>query len=138
MKPTVAALASALAVLALLGCGEDDDSERASPAATTTSVSEPAIGATGETGGTTTPTIEDDTGLPEERCEGAESPPNIINVISYGTDCGAVEAAMAEIGSVSRTFRIGDFDCSRRSGTALGGVWECRGEASYFTFEFGD
>ena len=76
--------------------------------------------------------------LAEERCTAAESPPNIVNVISHGADCGAVADAMAEIRSVSREFRIGDFQCTRVEGTRLSGTWECRGEANYFTFDFGD
>ena len=45
---------------------------------------------------------------------------------------------MAEIRSVSTEFRIGDFECARTSGSELSGTWECRGEASYFTFQFAD
>jgi hypothetical protein len=110
---------SFLAAAALGACGGDDD----------------------ETTGTaeTSPTTTSTTGaVGTERCTEAESPPNIVNVISHGTDCGAVAEAMAEIRSVSREFRIGDFQCTRVEGARLSGTWECRGEANYFTFEFGD
>jgi hypothetical protein len=109
--------------LALAACGDDDEGDGAGTVTTTTE---------------DVTTVTDDTGLPEERCPEAESPPNITNVISYGADCGAVADAMAQIQSVSRQFRIGDFECTRVEGTRLSGVWECRGEASYFTFTFAD
>jgi hypothetical protein len=110
----------ALTVLALgLGaCGDDDET-------------------TGSTV-TTTSTSTDETGLPEQACPKAESPPNIVNVVSYGASCEAVEDTMSQLQSVSRQFRIGDFECTRSSGTSLSGTWECKGEASYFTFDFGD
>jgi hypothetical protein len=111
-------LIAALAALALAACGGDDEGASTSPSTSTTSDS---------TGG-----------LPKQRCRAAESPPNIVNVISHGADCGAVEAAMAELTQVRTKFRIGDFECARTSGGRLSGTWECRGEASYFTFEFGD
>ena len=116
----VAALAL-LAMLALAGCGDDEDTTSTATTTVTETATDPYR-----------------TGFPEERCRGAESPPNIVEVISYGADCGAVEDAMAELESVSKSFRIGDFECSRTSGGRLGGTWECLGEASYFTFEFGD
>ena len=108
--PALAGLA--LCCLALAACGEDDE-------------------------GTTTPdsTAAD---APAEACPGADSPPNITNVTAYGTSCEAVEDAMAEIGSVSEEFVLGDFDCGRIKGNELAGTWECRGEANYFTFEFAD
>ena len=115
MRPAIAAACTGLLIALLAGCGDDE----------TTTV-------------TVTEVAGDQTGLPEERCREAESPPNIVDVISYGADCGAVADAMAEIGSVSTEFRIGDFQCSRVSGSELSGTWECRGEASYFTFQFGD
>jgi hypothetical protein len=112
------ALAVALLVLAvgIGGCGGDDETSST----------------------TTTSTSTDETGLPEQPCPKAESPPNIINVVSYGAACEAVEDAMSQLQSVSKQFRIGDFECTRSSGTRLSGTWECKGEASYFTFEFGD
>jgi hypothetical protein len=117
VRTTIAIALAALAAGALVACGDDETS-------TTTSQS--------------TSTSTDQTGLPEQSCPKAESPPNIVNVVSYGASCEAVEDAMSELKSVSTEFRIGDFECSRTSGTRLGGTWECKGEASYFTFEFGD
>jgi hypothetical protein len=137
VKPLTTLFCIAAAALALAACGDDET--------TTTVTSTETVSAPASTTASTVPeattsstTDEHDTGLPEERCRGAESPPNIVEVISYGADCGAVEEAMAEIQSVSRSFRIGDFQCTRTGGSALSGTWECRGEASYFTFEFGD
>ena len=120
------ALASAALLLGLAACGDDDDSaaEPTSTAATTAS--------------TTASGTSDSTDFPAEPCPGADSPPNIVNVTSYGADCGAVEDAMAELESVKEEFHVGDFDCAQIEGTSLGGTWECRGEATYFTFEFGD
>jgi hypothetical protein len=120
VRPLLACSLAAAAV-AIAACG-DEDATTTSPATTTA----------------TETTVTDGTGLAEERCTEAESPPNIVNVISHGTDCGAVADAMAEIRSVSRAFRIGDFQCTRVEGTRLSGTWECRGEANYFTFDFGD
>jgi hypothetical protein len=119
MRPVKATIAIAALVLALglAACGGDDETT-----ATTT----------------TTSTSTDETGLPEQPCPKAESPPNIVNVVSYGASCEAVEDAMSQLQSVSKQFRIGDFECTRTSGTRLSGTWECKGEASYFTFEFGD
>ena len=145
------AIALVAAALVIGGCGSDDEDQpggesesstttsQATTTESTTSTTEPTstVETTTTTEATTTST-EDTTGLPKQRCRGAESPPNIVDVISYGADCGAVEAAMAELQSVAREFRIGDFECARVSGVALSGVWECRGEASYFTFVFGD
>jgi hypothetical protein len=127
MRPAVATIAL-VAAGALAGCGDDEGTTTTSTTTTSTTTA------------TITETAADPhgTGLPEERCREAESPPNIVDVISYGADCGAVEDAMSELRSVSKSFRIGDFECSRTSGTRLGGTWECLGEASYFTFEFGD
>jgi hypothetical protein len=119
---------AAVAVGALAACGDEDQTSAAGGEPTITTTEESTVSTTTITG----------TGLPKERCEGAESPPNIVDVISHGADCGAVEAAMADLESVSKEFRIGDFQCARTSGGPLGGSWECRGEASYFTFEFGD
>jgi hypothetical protein len=108
---------AALVAAALAACGDDETT------------------GTAETSPTTTNT---DIAVGTERCAEAESPPNITNVVSHGTDCGAVADAMAEIRAVSREFRIGDFQCARVAGTRLSGTWECRGEANYFTFEFAD
>jgi hypothetical protein len=116
-----AAVAAALVLGALVGCGDDEDDEGG-----------------GETTTTTVTQTGADTDFQPQPCPGADSPPNIVDVTSYGADCAAVEDAMAELRSVGREFRIGDFDCARTSGTRLGGTWECRGEASYFTFVFGD
>jgi hypothetical protein len=115
------ALAIVLALLAVGAgaCGGDDETTASSST-------------------TTTSTSTDETGLPEQDCPHAESPPNIVNVVSYGASCEAVEDAMSQLQSVSRQFRIGDFECTRSSGTSLSGTWECKGEASYFTFDFGD
>jgi len=146
-RPVTALVAATM--LLWTGCGSDEESGEAGEGTTSvsestttaaTSTTEATTSTTQATSTTemTTSSVEDTTGLPMERCQGAESPPNIVAVISYGADCGAVEAAMAELKSVSKEFRIGDFDCARISGAALGGTWECRGEASYFTFEFGD
>jgi hypothetical protein len=96
------------------------------------------LGACGGDDETTATTSTDETGLPEQPCPKAESPPNIVNVVSYGASCEAVEDAMSQLQSVSKRFRIGDFECTRSSGTKLSGTWECKGEASYFTFDFGD
>ena len=136
MRHLIAISAAAVALLGLAACGGDDD-ETSTPAPAT---STPTVdsGPTGSTGPVDTSTTTDSTGLPEERCKDAESPPNIVNVVSYGADCGAVEDAMSEIRSVSENFRIGDFECTRISGSELSGTWECRGEATYFTFEFAD
>jgi hypothetical protein len=130
MRPAFAIpvlLAVLVAAAALGGCGEKQ---------------EPTIGPRTDFSTTTVPptttTTTHGTGLPKQRCPKAESPPNITQVISHGADCGAVEDAMAKLRSVSREFRIGDFECKRASGARLGGTWECRGEASYFTFEFAD
>lgn len=117
MKATIAISVVALAV-GLGACGGDDETSATTSSSTSTST--------------------DETGLPEQPCPKAESPPNIVNVVSYGASCEAVEDAMSQIKSVSRQFRIGDFECTRTSGTRLSGTWECKGEASYFTFEFGD
>lgn len=153
MRATIAVTCIALLGLGAGACGEDDEPgspgttgetstlQSSTTTSTTTDSTVPestSTTSTGSTTGATSTTTEDDTGLPKQRCPGAERPPNITNVISYGTDCGAVEAAMAEIESVSTSFRIGDFRCSLRSGNELSGVWECLGEASYFTFVFGD
>jgi hypothetical protein len=119
VRPASAIALSILAAAALGACGGDDDE----------------TAGTAETSPTTTNTT---IAVGTERCTEAESPPNIVNVISHGTDCGAVADAMAEIQSVSREFRIGDFQCERVEGTRLSGTWECRGEANYFTFQFGD
>ena len=135
----IASTAALLIALAALGCGEDDEPESTSTTAPAATTADGPTGAGGiETPTTSTTTTTENTGLPEERCDGAESPPNITEVLSYGADCGAVEDAMAEIQSVSTNFRIGDFECSRISGSELSGTWECRGEATYFTFEFAD
>lgn len=136
-----------LLALALGACGDDDDS-------TATTASTPAAETTAtETAEDTTTTQEDTTtgeasdgeapidpvtGNQGEFCRGAESPPNIVNVISYGTDCAAVEAAMSEIRGVTKSFRIGDFQCTRESGSKFSGTWECLGEANFFTFDFAD
>jgi hypothetical protein len=119
VKPLTGVLLTALTAAALAACG-DDETSTTTPA-TSTEVSSTATTTAGE-----------------ERCTDAESPPNIVNVISHGADCGAVADAMGEIGSVSREFRIGDFQCTRVEGSRLSGTWECRGEANYFTFAFGD
>jgi hypothetical protein len=116
VKATIA-IAALVVALGLAACGGDDETT-----ATTT----------------TTSTSTDKTGLPEQACPKAESPPNIVNVVSFGASCEAVEDAMSQLQSVSKQFRIGDFECTRTSGTRLSGTWECKGEASYFTFEFGD
>jgi hypothetical protein len=117
VKPTIA-IALAIVAVGIGACGGDDETS----ATTTTSSS----------------TSTDETGLPEQPCPKAESPPNIVNVVSYGASCEGVEDAMSQLQSVSRQFRIGDFECTRTSGTKLSGTWECKGEASYFTFDFGD
>ena len=125
------ALVFALASIALAACGDDDGS--------TTTVTETITvisGATGDVGPITTTT--GDTDFPAEPCPDADSPPNITEVTSYGTDCEAVEDAMAQIGPVSEEFKLGDFDCARTEGSELAGTWECKGEASYFTFKFAD
>jgi len=107
-----AALALVVCSTALVACGDEDE-----PAATTTA-----------------------TGLDAQAqpCPGADSPPNITEVTSYGTSCEAVEAALGEVGEISEEFVIGDFDCGRIEGDQLAGTWECRGEANYFTFKFAD
>jgi hypothetical protein len=121
--PLTAVLAAA--VLALAACGDDDES-----ASTTSSTESTAdAGATGATGGD---------GSQGEPCPGADSPPNITDVTSYGADCAAVEDAMAKIGSISTSFELGDFSCERESGSELAGTWRCDGEAAYFTFDFAD
>jgi hypothetical protein len=118
----LATLVAALALAGVSACGDDDDDAPAAGTETTT---------------TTTETVGE-TDFQPVPCPDADSPPNIVNVTSYGADCGAVEDAMDELRSVGREFRLGDFECARTSGTRLGGTWECRGEAAYFTFEFGD
>ena len=126
MKLTLTATLVA-AVLVLAACGDDNDDESEGTAGSTeTTTSEGATGATGTDGATAEP------------CPGADSPPNITNVNSYGIDCAAVEDAMAGIGSVSAKFKLGDFSCAIESGEELSGVWRCSGEAGYFTFAFGD
>ena len=117
VRPLLGFALAALAAVAVAACGDDET--------TTTPATSTESSSTTTTSG-------------EERCAEAESPPNIVNVISHGADCGAVADAMAEIRSVSREFRIGDFQCARVKGTRLSGTWECRGEANYFTFDFGD
>src|SRR5688500_1665067 len=123
MKISLSALL-VVALLALAACGDDNDEDetRATEATTTE-------GATGTTG---------EGGAQAEPCPGADSPPNITELTSYGLDCAAVEEAMADIGSVSTEFDLGDFSCSRESGSELSGTWRCDGEAGYFTFLFGD
>jgi hypothetical protein len=116
----------ALSLAVAGGCGDEDKPETTTTADATTPTT------------TTSTTTAADTDFQPEPCPGADSPPNIVDVTSYGTDCGAVEDAMAELRGVSREFRIGDFECSRTEGMALSGKWKCRGEASYFTFTFGD
>jgi hypothetical protein len=118
VKAQLALALAALSVAALGACGDDETTGTAETSPATTTTTDIAAGT--------------------ERCTEAESPPNITNVVSHGTDCGAVADAMAEIRSVSREFRIGDFQCARVEGTRLSGTWECRGEANYFTFEFAD
>src|SRR4051794_20393313 len=127
VRAATAFLIAALAAFAIAACGQKQGTGGKSTTTTAT---------TSTTESTSAPT--DETGLPKERCPGAESPPNIVDVISYGAPCSAVEDAMAQLKSVSTSFRIGDFECSRTSGSELSGTWECLGEASYFTFAFGD
>ena len=136
----ITSAAALLIALGAFGCGDEDEPEsRSTTAPAATTANEGATGSTGiETPTTSTTSTIENTGLPEERCDAAESPPNITEVLSYGADCGAVEDAMAEIQSVSESFRIGDFECTRISGGELSGTWECRGEATYFTFQFAD
>ncbi len=106
VRPLLACSLAALAAVAIAACGDEEETTT-SPATTTA----------------TETTVTDGAGLAEERCTEAESPPNIVNVISHGADCGAVADAMAEIRSVSREFRIGDFQCTRVEGTpALGNL----------------
>ena len=126
MKLPLTALLAA-AVLALAACGDDDDESASTTSSTTeTTADEGATGATGTDGSQGEP------------CPGADSPPNITDVTSYGADCAAVEDAMAKIGSIATSFELGDFSCERESGNELAGTWRCDGEASYFTFEFAD
>lgn len=138
MRNKALALAAALALVAVSACGDDESTT------VTTTVTETAADTTTDTDGdTTTDTPPPDlttesTDFEPRPCPGADSPPNITNVTSYGADCEAVEAAMAKLRTVSKMFRLGDFECFRLSGNRLGGIWECRGEASFFTFEFGD
>jgi hypothetical protein len=129
VKPIAAIACLILLTTALAGCG--DDNTAAPPTVTVTETITPpaAEGATGEEG---------ETDFAAEPCPGADSPPNIAEVTSYGADCGAVEDAMSKVGSISREFTLGDFECSRVEGSSLAGTWECRGEASHFTFEFAD
>ncbi len=148
MRRSFSVLVVALAALAIAACGADEETTGTAgtdPATTSTDATTSTETTTTSTSESTTTTTEpttttttDENGLPLERCKDAESPPNIVNVISHGADCGAVAAAMDEIKSVSSEFRIGDFLCARVSGSELSGVWECRGEASFFTFDFGD
>jgi predicted small lipoprotein YifL len=126
VKPLLSALLAA-AVLSLAACGDDEDeasTTTSQPTATTA-----GAGATGATG---------DGVAKGEPCTGAGSPPNITQVTSHGIDCAAVEDAMADIGSVSAKFKLGDFTCALESGEEVSGLWRCDGEAGYFTFAFGD
>jgi hypothetical protein len=125
VRPTII-IALAILALAVGACGDDDETGAS------------ATDSTGTSTDTGTTTSTDETGLPQQRCQQAESPPNIVNVVSYGASCEGVEDAMSQLQSVSRQFRIGDFECTRTSGTRLSGTWECKGEAAYFTFDFGD
>lgn len=127
MKLSLSALLVA-ALLALAACGDDNDDESAGTTGGTPTTEEGVTGATGEDG---------ETG-DGEPCPDADSPPNITAVTSYGADCAAVEDAMADIGPITESFQLGDFACEQTSGSELAGTWECRGEATYFTFEFGD
>ena len=124
------ALVFALASIALAACGDDDGS--------TTTVTETITVISGATGDVGPITTTGETDFPAEPCPDADSPPNITEVTSYGTDCEAVADAMAQIGPVSEEFKLGDFDCARTEGSELAGTWECKGEASYFTFKFAD
>ena len=45
---------------------------------------------------------------------------------------------MAKIGSISTEFKLGDFDCTRESGSEFAGIWRCDGAGGYFTFDFAD
>lgn len=126
MKLTLSAILIALA-LALAACG--DDSEDEGETTSTTTVSEGATGASGASG---------EHGSEGAPCADAESPPNITAVTAYGADCETVEDAMAELGSVSANFELGDFDCKRTAGSELSGTWRCEGEAGHFTFQFAD
>ncbi len=123
-RPALALILAA--VLLLAACGDDDDATTASTTATESTGTEGATGATG--GGS----------AESEPCPGADSPPNITNVTSYGVDCSAVEDAMSKIGSISTQFELSDFSCERTEGGELAGVWRCDGEAAYFTFDFAD
>jgi hypothetical protein len=129
MKPPLRLAAVALSLLCagsvLAACGDDDE--------TTTTTETVTSGATGGDGGATGAGD-----FQPERCPGADSPPNITNVTAYGANCAAVEDAMAKIGAVATRFKLGDFDCERTEGSELAGTWTCRGEATYFTFDFGD
>jgi len=127
-----AALALALTSIALVACGDDENTTTVTETITVIS------GATGDVGPTGPTPTTGDTDFPAEPCPDADSPPNITEVTSYGTDCAAVEDAIAKIGPVTEEFRLGDFDCARTEGSELAGTWECKGEASYFTFKFAD
>lgn len=133
LRPLPPALLASLA-LALGACGDDETTTVTETETVTTTTTAEAE----TTDETTTEETTTDADFPEVPCPGAESPPNITAVISRGIDCAAVEDAIAELQSVSRKFRIGDFFCERVSGGRLGGSWECLGEAGFFTFEFGD
>jgi hypothetical protein len=135
MSPASAvAMLACLAALALAACGDDDEEGDGTTTATETTTTEAGAGASGEEGsGSTGPSD-----FQPRLCPGAELPPNITKVISYGATCDAVEDAMAQLGPVSKRFDLGDYSCERTSGSALAGTWTCKGEATYFIFEFAD
>ncbi len=127
LRIAFAVLAVLLVGVSLAACGDDDEDTT-----TTETVTSGATGDGGDGGATGTGDFQ------PEKCPGADSPPNITNVTAYGADCAAVEDAMAKIGAVATSFRLGDFDCERSKGSELAGTWTCSGEATYFTFQFAD
>ena len=149
MNATAVLLGSALAAAALLaGCGSDSETitvtETQTVAASTDTTSATGDSTSTEPSAETTSTAEaattttETTSADETSCPGAESPPNITNVVPVGVDCATVEAAMSQIGSISKTFSLGDFQCQRTSGFRLSGIWTCVGVDGSFTFDFGD
>lgn len=126
MSPGRSALAALLLALCVLGAG-CGDSETTTVTETVT-VSEPTT--TDTEAETTTEDVVDD-------CEDLSVNISGISVRNISCD-DALRLLTENLGTVSRTFALGGFECARISGGRLGGIWRCTDGDQAIRFSFGD
>jgi len=62
----------------------------------------------------------------------------IYHVRVKDTSCKQAKSVVKDMGSISKTFTVGDFKCRRLNGSSLAGTWRCTNGLQRFRFEFAD